>query len=199
MSFHSRLALLAAVVVGAGRAPAADEIMPSAASRTYVYILDGVNPLRLAGTHRLADRLRQNGFQQVQVGGWYSGDRFEREIRAAHLADPSARFALIGFSAGSYTARSVANRLVQTGVPVAVVGYLGGDYLRDTAETRVPGAGRVVNVTGDGYVPTGRNLLFNGTDVSGAMNVRLAGTAHYDLPTHPRTFATLYAALSSGD
>ena len=105
---------------------------------------------------------------------------------------------MIGYSAGSYKARALANRLVQSGVPVGVVGYIGGDYLRDTAETRVPGAGLVVNITGDGFLLTGRNLMFNGTAVSGAWNVPLTGTAHYDLPVHPRTFATLYSALVAG-
>jgi hypothetical protein len=164
-----------------------------------IYILDGVNPLGLAGIDRLADQLRGAGFRHTRVGGWYSAAAFEREIRATHAGDPSARFAVIGYSAGSYPARTLANRLVRGGVPVAVLGYVGGDYLRDTPETRVPGVGRVVNVTGNGYLLTGRNLMFNGTDVSGATNVRLAGTNHYSLPTNPRTFQTLYEALSAAD
>ena len=52
-------------------------------------------------------------------------------------------------------------------------------------------------MTGDGYLLTGRNLLFNGAEVHGAWNVRLAGTSHFNLPTHPRTFAVLHAALAS--
>jgi hypothetical protein len=176
---------------------AAAPTLPPTATRLHIYILDGVNPLGLAGVGQLADRLRRVGFQHVRVGGWYNGGPFEREILAAHAADPEARFAVVGYSAGTYAARALANRLVRAGVPVSVVAYVGGDYLTDTLSTRVPGAGRVVNVTGDGYLLSGRNLLFNGTDVSGAANVRLAGTWHYGLPTHPTTFAALYTALAA--
>jgi hypothetical protein len=209
MALQHRLALLLAtsiVAAASGNAHAAEPpapvaavspIPPRLAERTYVYILDGVNPLGLAGVQRLADRLQRAGFVHTRAGGWYSGDGFEREIRTTHAANPAARFAVIGYSAGSYSARSLANRLVQSGVPVAVIGYIGGDYLRDTPDTRVPGAGRVVNITGDGYLLTGRNLMFNGTEISGAWNVPLSGTSHYDLPTHPRTFATLYSALAA--
>jgi hypothetical protein len=162
-----------------------------------VYVLDGFDPTGLAGTGRLAERLRRAGFPRVEVGGWYSAGSFEQDIRAAHAADPTARFAVVGYSFGTYPARGLANRLIRSGVPVAVVAYVGGDYLSDTPATQAPGAGRVVNVTGDGYLLTGRNLFYNGTEVTGATNVRLTGTWHYGLPTHPSTFAALYAALAA--
>lgn len=167
--------------------------------RTYVYLLDGVNPLGAARLQELGDHLREAGFPDTRVGGWYRVWEFEREIREVHAADPTARFALIGYSAGAYRARAAANRLLREGVPLAVVGYIGADYMFDTADAQVIGAGRVVNVTGDGYLLTGRNLLFNGTEVFGARNVRLVGTRHYFLPTDPQTFAILYEELTAGD
>jgi len=167
--------------------------------RTYVYLLDGVNPLGAARLQQLGDQLRGAGFPDTRVGGWYRVWEFEREIREAHAADPTARFALIGYSAGAYRARAAANRLLRDGVPLAVVGYIGADYMFDGVDAQVIGAGRVVNVTGDGYLLTGRNLLFNGTEVLGARNIRLVGTRHYALPTHPETFAILYAELTADD
>ncbi len=45
-----------------------------------------------------------------------------------------------------------------TAFRVSMVGYIGGDYLRNsTSDT--PGGVRVVNVTGDGFLPTGRNSV----------------------------------------
>jgi hypothetical protein len=173
--------------------------LPPNGARIRVYILDGFDPLGLANTGQLAEQLQQAGFYHVTVGGWYSGGTFEREIRELHSSDPGVRFGVIGFSAGSYAVRALANRLVESGIPVSVVGYIGGDYLADTPETRVPGVGHVVNVTGDGYLLTGRNLFFNGIDVSGATNVRLAGTWHSWLPAHPDTLAALTAALAADD
>lgn len=198
---HSVRTLLVVLVAGffLSRA-AADPIKPAAPiGHTYVYLLDGVNPLGAAGMQRLAERLRGAGFPDTRVGAWYRAGEMEHEIRALHAADPTARFALIGYSAGAYSARATANRLIHDGVPLAVVGYIGADYFGDTARTRVPAARRVVNVTGDGYMLTGRNLLFNGTDISGARNFRLAGVRHYDLPTHPDTLAILYTELAAGD
>lgn len=164
---------------------------------TYVYVIDGADPGEVAGTRRLADRLRAAGYPHTRYGGWFRAAQFERDIRAARAADPAARFALIGFSAGTFAARDAAARLIRDGVPVALVGYVGGDYLSDSPASRVAGAGRVVNVTGDGHPLTGGNLLFNGTDIGGARNVRLAGVGHFDLPTHPDTAAVLLAELAA--
>jgi hypothetical protein len=162
-----------------------------------VYVIDGFDPAGLAGLRRLAARLRADGFPDTRYAGWLRAGQVEREVRAAHAADPSARFALVGYSAGAFAARNVANRLVRDGVPVAVVGYVGGDYLSDSAATRAAGVGRVVNVTGNGHPLTGRNLFFNGTDISGARNLRLAGAGHFALPTHPDTVAALEAELAA--
>lgn len=164
---------------------------------TYVYVLDGADPAEVAGTRRLADRLRAAGYPHTRYGGWFRAAQFERDVRATHATDPAARFALIGFSAGTFAARDVSARLLRDGVPVALVGYVGGDYLSDSPATRLAGAGRVVNVTGDGHRLTGGNLLFNGTEVTGARNVRLAGVGHFDLPTHPDTEAVLLAELAA--
>ncbi|MCI0681537.1 MAG: hypothetical protein L0Y71_05500 [Gemmataceae bacterium] len=192
--------MLAAVVV-APRSSATDPVSQPAvpAGHTYVYLLDGFNPFGSAGMQHLADQLRRAGLPDTRYGGWYRAREFEREIEAVHAADPTARFALIGYSLGAYTARAAANRLLRHGVPLAVVAYIGADYLHDTVETRAPGAQRLVNVTGGGHLLTGRNLLFNGPDVTGARNFRLAQTRHLALPTHPATFAILRAELTAGD
>ena len=52
-----------------------------------------------------------------------------------------------------------------------------------------------MNVTGNGYLLTGRNLIWNGTDLTGATNARLEGVNHFGLPTHPRTLAMMLAGL----
>lgn len=164
--------------------------------RTRVYLVNGADPFRWAGMDLLAERVRRSGYPHTRYGEVYDIGGFEREIREVHTADPSAQFVLIGFSAGTLAVRAAANRLVRDGVPVAMVGYVGGDYLTDTEYTRPAAVGRIVNVTGNGYLLTGRNLIWNGVDVTGASNVRLVGVAHFDLPTHPRTLAALLAGLT---
>ena len=168
----------------------------AAARPLTVYVIDGADVSGFANTRGLAARLRSAGYPDTRYAGWLRAGKVEREIRAAHAADPSARFAVIGFSAGAYAARNVANRLTRDGVPVALVGYVGGDYFSDTTATRAAGAGRGVNVTGNGHPLTGGNLLFNGTEVAGARNLRL-GVGHFGLPRHPETFSTLEAELAA--
>jgi hypothetical protein len=167
------------------------------ASATFVYVVNGLDPVHLAGVPALTKRLQASGYPNTQFAEWKEIGRIEKEIRKTHGCQPDAQFALIGYSIGAPVVRNAATRLIRDGVPVALVAYIGGDYLSDSAETRVPGAGRVVNITGDGHLMTGRNLFFNGTDITGATNVRLAGTRHFFLPEHPETFATLFAALNA--
>jgi hypothetical protein len=162
---------------------------------TWVYLVNGADPFGWAGMSKLADHIRVAGYPRTRYGEVYDIVAFEIEIRKTHRQDPAARFVLIGFSAGTIAVRMTANRLVRDGIPVAMLGYVGGDYLGDNAYTRPPGVGRVVNVTGNGFLLTGRNLFWNGTTISGAANVRLSAS-HFWLPTHPQTLAMLLAGLT---
>jgi hypothetical protein len=55
----------------------------------------------------------------------------------------------------------------------------------------------VVNVTGIGFYPTGRNLFFNGSDLSGADNVRLPNARHMTLPRQEETYQALVNGMQS--
>ena len=162
----------------------------------YVFVINGVDPLWMAGLQRLGNQIRQSGYPNTKTLVLHESSAVEREIRYRYRTNQNARFTLIGYSAGTYVVKSMAGRLTRDGVPVAMVGYLGGDYLRDSSATQLLGVGRVVNVTGDGYLLTGKNLLFNGTCISGARNVHLAGTRHFNLPNHPGTYAALIEGLN---
>jgi hypothetical protein len=160
-----------------------------------VYVLNGMDPFGFGGLKDMTERIRSNGYD-THYGQWYQVIQFEREIRAIHDLAPSTQFAIIGYSFGVYRAKALANRLTRDGIPVAMVGYIGGDYLRNSASD-VPGGARVVNVTGNGFFVTGRNLFWNGTELSGADNVRLRAN-HFDLPKQQQALDALLAGLGSG-
>ena len=63
---------------------------------------------------------------------------------------------------GTYQVRRIAERLGRDGIPVAVVGYVGGDFLSGSSAAWPTNVGRVVNITGNGYLLTGRNLIADG-------------------------------------
>jgi hypothetical protein len=174
-------------------APLAEAVPLVAGPVPRVYVINGVDPFGWAGLRSMADRLRASGYPDTRFGGWYQSWRFEREIRQSGGQEPVV---IIGYSFGVYRARAMANRLTRDGIPVAMVGYVGGDYLRNTPSS-MPGVGRVVNVRGDGFLLTGRNLFFNGTDLSGAENMRLSGVRHFELPKRQETFDALVAGINS--
>lgn len=189
-----------------GRIGSVEAIGPIAASMppamamptsTRVYVINGVDPFGWGGLAEMTERLRDSGYPDTKFGGWFEVLRFDREIRAAHRQDPGAQFVIIGYSFGVYRAKALANRLSRDGVPVAMVGYIGGDYLRNTTPLQASGGPRVVNVMGDGYLLTGKNLFFNGTDLAGADNVRMPGVRHFSLPKQEQTLNALVNGLNS--
>jgi hypothetical protein len=167
------------------------------AGNTHVYVINGVDPLGWGGLSQMADRIRDSGYPDTKFGGWYEVLRFDRQIRQTHREDPSAQFVIIGYSWGVYRAKALANRLNRDGIPIAMVGYIGGDYLRNTPASLQMGQSRVVNVMGDGYLLTGRNWFFNGTDLAGADNIRMPGIRHFGLPKQDQTFNTLMSGLNA--
>lgn len=172
---------------------------PATAERPdiHVFVVNGADPFLWAGTDQLAGRIRESGYPNTRHRMWGQSGQVEAEVRQIHRQNPGARVVLIGYSTGAFAVRNTAARLVRDGIPVAMVGYVGGDYFSDSAETRLGGVGRVINVTGDGHYLTGRNLFFNGTDITGAANLRLAGVGHFDLPRHPDTLGLLLAGLEA--
>jgi hypothetical protein len=161
-----------------------------------VYLIDGLDPFRVAGLPQMAERIRASGFAETRYGRWYQTRSIESEIRAAHSQNPEVPVVVIGYSLGAYRARGVANRLTRDGVPVAMLGYVGGDYLTDRASSRPAAVGRVVNVRGDGFLLTGRNLFFNGTDLTGADNLRVSAR-HYSLPGREETVGALVRGIEA--
>ncbi len=168
----------------------------AAAPNARVYVINGVDPFGWGGLSQMADRIRESGYPDTKFGSWLQVLKFDREIRAAYRQDPSTPVVIIGYSFGVYRARALANRLSRDGIPIAMVGYIGGDYLRNTP-SNVPAGMRVVNVTGDGYLLTGKNLFFNGTELSGADNVRMPGVRHFSLPKQEQTLNALVSGINS--
>ena len=180
-----------------GMTAAASSVPLMTGANTRVYVINGVDPFGWAGLSEMTDRLRASGYPDTTFGSWYEVLRFDREIRAAYRQDPSAQFIIIGYSFGVYRAQGLASRLAHDGIPIAMVGYIGGDYLRNSpANTRGVG-GRVVNVMGDGYLLTGRNWFFNGTDLAGTDNVRMPGVRHFGLPKQEQTVDALVNGMNA--
>jgi hypothetical protein len=186
-------------VAAIGRTAASTPYTTALPTRTRVYVINGVDPFGVAGLSEMTDRIRASGYPDTKFGGWYQVLQFDREIRAAHREDPGAQFVIIGYSYGVYRAKALANRLTRDGIPVAMVGYIGGDYLRNEPASQMAGGPRVVNVMGDGYLLTGRNWFFNGTHLNGADNLRMPGVRHFGLPKQEQTVTALLNGMNAAN
>lgn len=162
---------------------------------TIVLVVNGGDPLHLAHADAFARQFRADGYPYTEVAEWHQEYAIEQAVREVHRDNPDVRIVLIGYSLGAYCVRDITNRLSRDDIPVLMVGYIGADYLTDSGDDRLEGISRVVNITGDGHFLTGKNLFFNGTEVSGARNFRLAGTRHFDLLNHPQTYGVLFEEL----
>jgi hypothetical protein len=160
----------------------------------YVFFVNGMDPLGAANLRGLAGYVQSQGFPHAWYGQMFQGGVLARRVREVRRQDPQAHFALVGFSAGTYVVRDAAQDLAQEGVRVDLLCYLGGDYLSNSASSRPANVGKVVNVTAHGFLLSGGDLLFNGTDIDGAVNVRVP-CRHMLLPSRRETIDVLLREL----
>jgi len=179
------------------RSPADDaaELPATRDTQTYVYVVNGFDPFHWAHLKRLADRIRISGYPYTKFGEYFDMPAFEAEYRKIRAENVHARVVLIGYSAGCYPVVASAQRLIREGFPVAMIGFIGGDYLTDS-DYNQPKVEKIVNIRGDGFLLTGQNLVWNGSDLRRATNVNLSKN-HFALPLRPETFKALYQGLIS--
>jgi hypothetical protein len=169
-------------------------VPPEQRARVYVFLVNGADPLWLGNLNGLADYLRALGFKHTACGQMTHTPAYGQQIRKLRREDPGARVALLGFSAGANCVRELAQRLKEDQVPVDLLVYLGGDTIRNVPRSRPENVGRILNITGHGYVFYGYDLLFRGDQIDGARNLRL-DARHICLPSQREAIDALVREL----
>jgi hypothetical protein len=164
--------------------------------RVHVFFVNGVDPLCLGNLNSLCAHLQQLGFRNSHFGQLWSTPLCVSKLRRLKREDPGARVVLLGYSAGANAVRWVANRLNKEGVPVDLLVYLGGDLIDDSDRSRPENVGGVLNITGHGLILYGHDLVWKGSDIEKAKNVRL-DARHICLPSQRETIDTLARALAT--
>jgi hypothetical protein len=162
----------------------------------HVFFVNGLDPLYKDNFCGMRDYVARLGFEHTYLGQMVDYPRLEEDIRRIHHEDPRARFVLVGFSFGANLVKVMAHDLRADGIGIDLLAYLGGDTLQNTAEYRPENVRRIINVTSWGCIWLLGGVVFDGVDLDGARNLRLADAGHADLPTHPRTLALLAAGLA---
>ncbi len=166
--------------------------LPPEAARdhTYFLVVNGADPLFLAKVDQFCDGIRCAGYKNVELYMLRHGWATEKQICCIRRHDPNAKIVLVGYSFGAKVVRKVCNSLDCQKVWVDMLVYIGGDYINDSDFSRPMNAGRIVNINGHGFIGTGGDLFFNGTEIGGAANYRLCAR-HFGLPKQPDTLGIL--------
>jgi hypothetical protein len=162
--------------------------------RVHFFLINGLNPGYSANLNGLAAYFRSIGFANTSCHQMPSAGKVRKQIETLRKSDPEARIIVLGYSWGANLARSMANSLQRDGVTLDCIIYLGGDTIGNSPESRPSNVKQVLNINGNGFIATGGNLTFKGTDIDGAVNHRL-DVRHLALPAHRDTIHFVGQAL----
>jgi hypothetical protein len=171
------------------------QLPPECRQRVHIFVCNGLDPFCFGNLNGFCHVVRAQGFDNVYFGQIWEPAAIERKIVEVRRCDPGARIVLFGYSLGAIDARRICNRLKVQNMTIDLLVYLGGDLVRDRPDSRPENAGRVLNITGHGFVITGGDLLFRGEDISGAINVRL-DERHILLPSRAASLDLFLNALA---
>ena len=157
---------------------------------TYLFFINGLDPYYLANFRGQCQYMKTLGYSNAYCGQMNHTSLFRQMINQIRKDDAEARVVVIGYSIGANYARTLANLLKDDGVHVDLLVYLGGDTIKDGAQSRPDNVGRVLNINGHGMILLGYDLLFHGDDIKGAANHRL-DARHFLLPTRPESMELL--------
>jgi hypothetical protein len=151
--------------------------------RVHFFLVNGFDPAYSANLNGLAAYCRSIGFTNTTCLQMAAAGKLKRQIMAIRASDPDARVILLGYSWGANIVRSLANSWERDGIMIDGIVYLAGDTISNSSSSRPGNVRRILNITANGYLLTGGNLMFKGTDIDGAMNRRI-NTQHLALPSH---------------
>jgi hypothetical protein len=161
---------------------------------TYVFFINGNDPLYLGNVKGLSAAVKALGFPHCYCGQMGHAGEFRRAIGKVCAAEPEARIVLVGYSAGANRVRDLCHDLEQVRVRVDLLVYLAPDLLRNEPRSRPANAAAVLNITGHRHILLGYDLLGPGLHLEGASNHRL-DARHALLPSRPETVDLLVRGI----
>ena len=157
----------------------------------HVFLVNGVDPLNWGNMAGLRDHIRELHVANIHEGQLYDAVPFEYDIRRLHREEPDAHFVLIGFSLGANAVHMMAADVEEDGVPIDLLVYLSGNHVvMGLPHSRPANVGRVLNLLAGGIMEKVGHRDY-------AENIRVEGTRHFTLPTHPVTLGVLDRELSA--
>jgi hypothetical protein len=169
---------------------ACQELPRMCRDHVYIFIIHGLDPLNCANLSGLCDYMHHLGFNKTYYGQLYSRPVMQQELLKIQAEDPSARFAVIGFSFGANQARDLTHFAREHGIHVDLLVYLGGNTLENVPADRPENTTTIVNILACG-------CIWNGAQLDGAINLEVPDVYHFGSPAHPRTVEILTEELTA--
>jgi hypothetical protein len=154
-----------------------------ARNHVHIIIMNGIDPGNLCNGWALYDYARSLGYCNVYYGQMWDRWRYENKIRAIRCSDPDARIVLLGYSAGTFIVRSMANSLQTDGTRIDLLIYLGSDLIYNSPRNHPANVCRAVNIRGWGVVFLAGGCI-RGTELNGCENYNVGVVRHACLPTN---------------
>ena len=175
-----------------GQAPQqVQDLAQTRRDRVHVFLVNGVDLLNAGNMTGLRDFIRQLGFVHVHEGQVYDLFAFQDDIRRLHREEPDAHIVLIGFSLGANVVHEIASGIDDNGAKIDLMVYLSGNHVvMPLPRSRPANVGRVLNLLAGGLMEK-----YGFRDY--AENIRVAGSRHFTLPTHPLTLEALERELAA--
>ena len=181
--------LMAAASGCAGLPPAPPELLQAdeaaralprpARNRVHVLFVHGYDPLDLAGMSDLRQHAVGLGYIKTYAGAPFQATELADAAQDAQSREPEARFVLVGHAGGCSCLAALGSRMQGQGLPVDAVLCL------SPGSAAMPPAEQVVAI------------VRASDSAPAAHQTQVVEAGPLDLPTHPRTRATLSALLSS--
>jgi pimeloyl-ACP methyl ester carboxylesterase len=166
-----------------GLAEQAQAIPQEKKDHVHFFLVNGFDPAYSANLNGVAAYCRSIGFSNTTCLQLAGAGKLKRQILTIRAADPDARVILLGFSWGANIVRSLANRWERDGIMIDSMVYLGGDTVSNSPSSRPGNVRRILNITANGFLLSGGNLIFKGADIDGARNHRI-NVPHLALPSN---------------
>lgn len=163
-----------------------DKLCQCRKDHVHIFGVNGLNPLCTGNFNGLCQVIRRCGFENTSFDQLYTCDDIPCRIRDIRRRNPEARIVLIGFSLGCNSVRSMANELNAEGVPIDLMIYIVGDFIRNTPYSQPNNVQRLVNIRSRGLVLSGGDLFFNGADLDRARNHKMT-ERHIVVPSRRET------------
>jgi hypothetical protein len=165
------------------------EVPCACRGKVYVFLMTGFDPFNSDRVDDLRVALNQAGFAKVYSGQGFHDTWFAGEMHRLAVADPDARFVIVGFSSGADYAVSLAESVAWHGIHVTLLATVDPHWWSPSPAQKPGNVEQVMHIHGEPWLFPDR--MSPGTDV------QIPESYPGNITAHPQTVERLARTLAS--